>query len=83
MVEIIRSVAPRIQIKRARFSAVTFTDVWNAFNNLVEPNKYEADAVNYRREVDLRLGVSFTIFQTLTLQSGIGSQGVDMGLLRL
>lgn len=78
----IRKVVPGVAIKRARFSAVTQTDVWNAFRNLVEPNKYESDAVNYRQEVDLRLGVAFTIFQSLTLQNSVGVSGVTLSLSR-
>ena len=32
---------------------------------LKEPNKNLADAVNVRQEIDLRIGASFTRFQTL------------------
>lgn len=38
-----------IPIRRARFSAVTRRDVWDAYNNLRNPNKDEAEAVEYRR----------------------------------
>ena len=58
-----------MKIKRARFSAVTPTDIWNAYNNLVEPNHLEADAVNYRIEIDFRTGCAFTRYQTTTFQS--------------
>lgn len=37
-----------IKIRRARFSAVTRIDIENAWENLVDPNNLEADAVNYR-----------------------------------
>ena len=60
---------PRLKIQRARFSAVTPTDIWNAYNNLVRPNNLEADAVNYRIEIDFRTGCAFTRFQTVTFQS--------------
>jgi len=45
---VIKRVNPKIIIKRARFAAVTPADVYNAYNNLVNPNELEADAVNYR-----------------------------------
>lgn len=78
VIDIIKRVVPGVKVKRARFSAVTSTDVWNAFRNLVEPNKYESDAVNYRQEVDLRLGCAFTIFQSITLQNSVGVSGVNI-----
>ena len=37
-----------LKIARARFAAVTPQDIWNAYQHLVQPNKKEADAVNYR-----------------------------------
>ncbi len=42
--------------------------MWNAYNNLVNPNKLEADAVNYRIEIDFRSGCTFTRFQTTVFQ---------------
>jgi len=32
----------------------------------VAPNKLEADAVNYRIEIDFRMGCAFTRYQTVT-----------------
>ena len=68
MIDIATKVNPKIKIQRARFAAVTRSDVLRAYNNLVEPNKLEADAVNYRMEVDLRIGCAFTRFQTVEFQ---------------
>jgi len=39
-----------------------------AIANLVRPNKLISDAVDARQELDLRIGASFTRFQTLRLQ---------------
>ena len=39
-----------------------------AIANLVRPNKLISDAVDACRELDLRIGASFTRFQTLRLQ---------------
>jgi len=44
---------------------------------LVRPDKALADAVRVRQEVDLRIGASFTRFQTLLLRDALsGKQGV-------
>ena len=56
-------------MQRARFSALTLTDVRRAINNLVAPNQLEAMAVDARQEIDLRIGASFTRFQSLLLQA--------------
>ncbi|OIV98096.1 hypothetical protein TanjilG_25961 [Lupinus angustifolius] len=57
-----------VTLKRARFSALIDREIHNAVQNLVEPNKWFADAVDARQEIDLRIGASFTRFQTMLLR---------------
>jgi DNA topoisomerase-3 len=56
---------PRLQILRARFSALTHRDLFGAISNLQPPNKHLSDAVDARSEMDLRIGAVFTRFQTI------------------
>ncbi|MED6216586.1 DNA topoisomerase 3-alpha [Stylosanthes scabra] len=57
-----------LTIKRARFSALIDREIHQAVQNLVEPNKWFADAVDARQEIDLRIGASFTRFQTMLMK---------------
>ncbi|OII77998.1 DNA topoisomerase family protein [Cryptosporidium andersoni] len=59
---------PKLKILRARFSALTKSDIEGAMNNLVTPNRAMSDAVEARQEIDLRIGSSFTRFLTLRYQ---------------
>jgi len=61
------------QIFRARFSAITATDIQRAMNNLVYPNENEALSVDARQELDLKIGVAFTRFQTKYFQGKYGN----------
>ncbi|KXZ51646.1 hypothetical protein GPECTOR_11g100 [Gonium pectorale] len=60
-------------VLRARFSAITAPEIRAAMNNLVSPNEAEALAVDARQELDLRVGVSFTRFQTRFFQGRYGN----------
>ncbi|KAK4567071.1 hypothetical protein RGQ29_003062 [Quercus rubra] len=68
VIEVCTAVNPHITIKRAHFSALIDREIHEAVQRLVEPNKCFADAVDARQEIDLRIGASFTRFQTMLLR---------------
>lgn len=68
IIEVCKNVKPNIQVFRARFSEITPQAISRACQNLSNPNKNISDAVNVRRELDLRIGAAFTRFQTLRLK---------------
>ncbi|GBM94073.1 DNA topoisomerase 3-alpha [Araneus ventricosus] len=68
IIEVCQKVKPNIKIFRARFSEITPQAIARACANLVPPDQRMSDAVNVRRELDLRIGAAFTRFQTLRLR---------------
>ncbi|KAK7353702.1 hypothetical protein VNO80_19153 [Phaseolus coccineus] len=68
VVEVCTAVNPHLTIKRARFSALIDREIHHAVQNLEEPKKCLADAVDARQEIDLRIGASFTRFQTMLMK---------------
>lgn len=67
------SPGPQQVVFRARFSAITAPEIKAAMSNLVAPNEAEALAVDARQELDLKVGVSFTRFQTRFFQGRYGN----------
>ncbi|EAS07738.1 DNA topoisomerase I (macronuclear) [Tetrahymena thermophila SB210] len=54
------------QVLRTRFSSLTKQDIIKAFNGTTDPpNVNESKAVDARRIIDLKIGASFTRYQTL------------------
>uniref|UniRef100_A0A2P2LI17 DNA topoisomerase n=2 Tax=Rhizophora mucronata TaxID=61149 RepID=A0A2P2LI17_RHIMU len=68
VVEVCRAVNHNMTVWRARFSALIDREIHQAAQDLVAPNQWFADAVDARQEIDLRIGASFTRFQTMLLR---------------
>ncbi|KDR67536.1 hypothetical protein GALMADRAFT_79789 [Galerina marginata CBS 339.88] len=66
-----RKAKPTIRIKRARFSAIIAQQIHNAAQHPVELDRRQADAVEARIFLDLKVGAAFTRLQTLTLQGRV------------
>jgi DNA topoisomerase III len=66
-----RQSKPQIQVKRARFSAIIPQQIHRAAQNPVELDMAQADAVEARMLLDLRIGAAFTRMQTLSLQNNL------------
>jgi DNA topoisomerase-1 len=59
---IVRDVNPQIEVKRARFSALTSEEVKGAFSNLVDVDFNLSSAAESRQVVDLAWGATLTRF---------------------
>lgn len=59
-------------VYRAYYDAITAPDIEHAINNLKDPNLNESLSVEARQELDLRIGVSFSRYQTQTFQGKYG-----------
>ena len=80
VIQVCRAVKANIQVFRAKFSEITYQSVVRAIQNLIPPDKNVSDAVDVRQELDLRIGASFTRFQTLRLNQVFPvTLGIDLG----
>lgn len=73
---------PRLDVYRARFSALVERDIFRTLKFPDRPNANMNDAVDARQEIDLRIGAAFTRFQTLRLQKkfeNIGNSVISFG----
>jgi DNA topoisomerase I len=75
--ETLRSRRPDLPARRARFSAMTPSEIRSAFENLVEPDWALAQAAAARQKIDLAWGAVLTRF--LTLECGSERQVLSAG----
>ncbi|XP_044758813.1 DNA topoisomerase 3-alpha [Coccinella septempunctata] len=68
IIKVCKDVKANISVFRAKFSEITGPSIFRALSTLGQPNKNISDAVNVRKELDLRTGAAFTRLQTLRLQ---------------
>lgn len=68
IIDVCKAVKASIQVFRAKFSEITPNSIRRACETLAEPDVNVSDAVDVRQELDLRIGASFTRFQTMRLQ---------------
>ncbi len=61
MISLTHDQIPYDNVYRARFSALTKTELVAAYDNPQRPDKYAALSVDARQELDLRVGVSKTL----------------------
>src|SRR3989442_1354514 len=75
--ETLRHQHPELPARRARFSAMTTSEVRRAFENLVEPDWALAEAAAARQRIDLAWGAVLTRF--LTVECGSDRQVLSAG----
>ena len=82
VIKVCKQANPRIDIYRARFSALVERDILRTLKFPDRPNPRMNDAVDARQEIDLRIGAAFTRFQTLRLQNkfeNVGNTVISFG----
>ncbi|CAD6202203.1 unnamed protein product [Miscanthus lutarioriparius] len=83
VIEVCTGANRHLNIWRAHFSALIDREIHESVQHLGRPNKLFADAVDARQEIDLRIGASFTRFQTTLLKDAfvIDVTGDDRNLV--
>ncbi|MEE8183022.1 MAG: DNA topoisomerase, partial [Thermoplasmata archaeon] len=76
--DIVKEIAPRAKLKRARFSALTKVDIERAFDDLTEVDYALAQSAETRQIIDLAWGATLTRF--ISLASGrVGREFLSVG----
>ena len=75
VLEVCQRANRHLRVFRARFSAITPQDIHHAMATLGNPSPLLSEAVEARQEIDLRLGVAFTRYQTLLVQRNFRNLG--------
>ena len=78
----LRTAGKAQRVFRAKFSAINPSDIISAMNSLGAPNEFESLSVEARQELDLKVGVAFSRFQTRYFQgkySDLDSRIVSYG----
>jgi len=82
--EVMENVVPYLssaqgqQVWRAHFSSLAPVDLKKAMANLGSPDEDQARSVDARQEIDLKLGCSFTRFQTKYFQGKYGDLDTNL-----
>ncbi len=76
--DLIRAVNPNVQVKRARYSALTKWEIEEAFANLVDVDYPLAQAAESRQLVDLAWGAALTRFLSLATNQ-LGKDYLSVG----
>ncbi|TIC69335.1 prokaryotic type I DNA topoisomerase [Wallemia mellicola] len=71
IMSICRKANPRIEVSRAKFSAIIPNQIHNAARHPVELDMKQVRAVEARIELDLRIGAAFTRLMTMNLSKQI------------
>lgn len=67
IIDVCTAIKGNLDVYRAVFSEITASSIARSIRDLKRPNRLISDAVEVRKELDLRIGAAFTRFQTLRL----------------
>jgi DNA topoisomerase-1 len=70
--------SPNVQVKRARYSAITREEILHSFDKLEKPYYFLAEAGNTRQEIDLIWGAVLTRFVSVT-SGRLGDKFLSVG----